>query len=384
MLKRMFLMLLAMLLLLGGLFGYKYRQGQLQAKAMASQLPPPVTVSAGVAREESWQPALRTTGSLAAVQGVEVSSELAGLVAQITFESGDAVRAGAPLVHLNVETDEAQLRSQAAATELARQTLARARLLRESNVNAQADLDAAQALHDQARASEEMIRTVIARKTIRAPFTGRLGLRRVNLGQYLAAGAAIVSLQSLDPIHLNFALAQQEVGNLAAGQAVELALDAFPGHVFRGTITAFDAGLDPATRTIRVQATLANPDGRLQPGMFGAVAVLLPQRERVITVPQSAVTYNPYGNVIYVIQPGPPPPAGPPPATAAAGPTLVVRQQFVKLGDTRGDQIAILGGLKAGEQIVTGGQLKLRDGVPVRVDNRVPAADHPHPAPPNA
>lgn len=373
-------MLLAMLLIVGGLFGYKFRQGQQLAKAMASQMPPPVTVSADVAREDAWQPALRTTGSLAAVQGVEVSNELAGLVAKIAFESGDQVQAGAPLVLLNADTDEAQLRSHTAATELARQTLARARKLRESNVNAQADLDAAQALHDQARASEQMIRTVIEKKTIRAPFSGRLGLRRVNLGQYLAAGAAIVALQSLDPIHLNFALPQQDVGHLTRGQPVELALDAFPERVFRGAITAFDAGLDPATRTVRVQATLANADGRLQPGMFGSVAVLLPRREQVITVPQSAVTYNPYGNVIYVIQPAPGPPAG----AGAEGAPLVVRQQFVQVGDTRGDQIAILAGLKAGERIVTGGQLKLRDGVPVRIDNRVPPANNPKPAPPNA
>lgn len=373
--KRMILMLVVMLLLVGGIFGFRFRQFAQAGKASAGQKPPPVTVSSVLAREETWQPARRTTGALAAVQGVVLSNEFAGIVEKIEFESGAIVRPGALLVQLNITSDQAQLRSAEAAAELARQNLARARTLRTSNVNAQADLDLAQAQHDQALASVENLRAIIAKKSILAPFGGRLGLRQVNLGQFLPVGTAIVSLQSLDPIYVNFALPQQDVRHVATGQGVELTLDAFPDTVFKGAISAFDSHLDDATRTVRVQATLPNPAGQLQPGMFGAVAVLLPQQVKVITVPQSAVTYNPYGNVIYVIET----------ASAAAGPpALTVRQQFVKLGETRGDQVAILSGLKPGEQIVTSGQLKLRDGVPVRIDNSVPPPNQSKPNPPNA
>ncbi len=374
--KRMILMLLVMLVLIGGIFGFRFYQFAQAGKAAAAQKPPAVTVSADIAREDTWQPALRTTGSIVAVQGVVLSNELAGVVESIKFESGDVVEKGTPLVQLNVDTDRAQLRAYEAAAELARQNLERARRLRDSHVNAQADLDTAQAQHDQAVANVENVRAAIAKKAIIAPFRGRLGLRQINLGQFLPVGTAIVALQSLDPVYVDFALPEQDVSHLAVGQTIELTTDAFPGVTFRGTINAFDSRLDDATRTIRVQATFANQDRRLQPGMFGSIAVLLPAREKVITVPQSAITYNPYGNVIYVIEK----------AAAAAGsaPTLVVRQQFVKLGATRGDQIAIVSGLKAGEQIVTSGQLKLRDGVSVQIDNHVAPSDDAHPTPPNA
>lgn len=370
--KRMIVMLVAMLLLIGGIFSFKFYQASQAGKAAAAQKPQPVTVGAETVREETWQPALRTTGSLVAVQGVVLANEVAGVVDQILFESGQTVEKGTLLVQLNTDTDQAQLRAYQAAAELARQDLERARTLRESNVNAQSELDRAQAQFDEATANSENLRAAIAKKRIRAPFGGQLGLRRVNLGQFLSAGDPIVALQSLDPIYVNFALPQQNARQVKLGQSVELAVDAFPGTTFRGEITAFDSQLDPGTRTLRIQATLPNADGQLQPGMFGSLAVLLPQQDKVLTVPQSAITYNPYGNVVYVIEPG-----------AAAG-ELVVRQQFVTLGETRGDQVAIVSGLKAGEQIVTTGQLKLRNGVNVRIDNTVPAANDPQPSPPNA
>ena len=377
--KRMFLMLAAMLVLVGGLFSYKFYHGAQAGKASAGQPMPAVTISAEVARAEVWQPTLRTTGSLMAVQGVVLSNELSGLVESITFDSGEVVPKGKLLVQLNIASEQAQLRSLEAASELARQNLERARTLRKSNANALADLDYAQAQFDQAQAIADNVRTVIARKSIVAPFAGRLGLRQVNLGQFLPVGAAIVSLQSLDPIYVNFALPQQAVSRVSKGQVVELTLDAFPNAAFKGAINAFDSRLDDATRTVRLQATLANGEGRLQPGMFGTVAVMLPQKEEVVTVPQSAVAYNPYGNVVYVVEQAAAPAGG----GAPLPPSLKVRQQFVKLGETRGDQVAVESGLKAGEMIVTSGQLKLRDGVPVRIDNSHPAANTPHPTPPN-
>jgi membrane fusion protein (multidrug efflux system) len=286
------------------------------------------------------------------------------------------------LVRLNTATEEAQLRSAEAGTELAKQNLERAKVLRSSNVNAQSDLDATQAQSDQAVAGAENLRAAIAKKKILAPFSGRLGIRQVNLGQFLAVGTPIVSLQSLDPIYVNFTLPQQDVRSIRAGQAIELTVDAYPGVVFKGEVNAFDSHVDEATRTIRVQATLANTDGRLQPGMFGSVAAILPEKQNVITVPQGALTYNPYGDVVYLIEPAKTK-EGQPGKDEKGEPVLAVRQQFVTVGETRGDQVAILRGLKVGEQVVTGGQLKLRNGVTVRIDNTVPAANNPNPTPPN-
>ena len=382
MIKRMILMLVVVLLLLGSIFGSTIYKGIKMGKAMAAQKPPPITVSKAAARAESWQPALRTVGSLTAVQGVLVSNELAGVVEKIEFESGQIVQKGALLVQLNTATERAQLRSFEAAAELGRQNLERAKKLRNSNVNAESDLDTAEAVFQQAVANAENLRAAIAKKSIVAPFSGRLGLRQVNLGQFLAVGTAIVALQSLDPIYANFTLPQQDIRNVRTGQSVALTIDAYPGTEFKGEITAFDSRLDEATRTVRVQATLANGDGRLQAGMFASVAVLLPQKDNVITVPQTAITYNPYGNVVYVIETAKS--DGAAPAAGAGGqPALTVRQQFVKVGETRGDQVAITAGLKAGDEIVTAGQLKLRNGVSVRIDNTVPVANNPKPNPPN-
>ncbi len=373
--KRMIIMLATMLVIVGGILSFRYYKLMQEGQAAAAQVPPPVTVSADKVLEGVWQPALRTTGSLDAVQGVIISNEYQGVVDAIGFESGDLVKKGAVLVQLNTTVDLAQLRSYEAAAELARLNYERAKALRESNVNAQSDLDDTLAQRDQALANLENIRALVAKKTITAPFDGRLGIRQVNIGQFLQTGSPIVSLQSMDPIYVNFSLPQQSVSLAKKGQDIELTLDVYPGAPFKGTITAFDARLDDATRSVRIQATLENKDGRLQPGMFGNVAVMLPQSDKVLTVPQSAVTYNPYGNVIYVIEKAT--------GAAAAQQSLVVRQQFVKLGETRGDQVSVISGLKAGEQVVTSGQLKLRDGVDVRIDNAVPAANDPKPTPPN-
>lgn len=382
MVKRMILMLVVVLLLIGGIFAYRFHQFAQMGKAMAAQKQPPVAVSAIAAQADKWQPALRTTGSIAAVQGVVLSNELAGVVDKIGFESGQVVEKGALLVQLNTSTEEAQLKSAQAAAELARQNLDRAKKLRESNVNAQADLDTSQAQYDQALANVENIRAAIAKKSITAPFSGRLGIRLVNLGQFLAVGTQIVSLQSLDPVYVDFTLPQQDVRDVRVGQEVQLSVDAFPSVPFTGKVTALDSKLDEATRSVRVQATFENGDHRLEPGMFGNVSVLLPAQQDVVTVPQTAITYNPYGDVVYVIESAKDQ-NGQPVAGDKGEAALTVRQQFVKIGETRGDQVSILSGVKPGEQVVTAGQLKLRNGVSVKINNSVPVANNPAPTPPN-
>ena len=372
--KRMILMLVVMLAVLGGIFGWWAYKGIKMGKAMAAMRPPAVTVSAIAAREDVWQPSLHAVGSLAAVHGVTLANELSGVVDAIAFESGATVEKGALLVHLNTANEEAQLRSLEAAVDLARQTLERAKQLRGANVNAQSDLDSAASQYDQAVANADNLRATITKKMITAPFAGRVGIRLVDLGQFLAVGTPIVSLQSLDPIYVNFTLPQQDVKNVTAGQQVAVTVDAYAGETFAGVINAYDVKLNDATRSVLVQATLANADGRLRPGMFTTVDVLLPQQEKVITLPQTAIIYNPYGNAVYVIEQG---------KDKDGQPQLTVRQQFVTLGTTRGDQVSVIEGVKVGDQVVTAGQLKLRNGVGVKVDNRVPVSNSPAPTPPN-
>jgi membrane fusion protein (multidrug efflux system) len=373
-------MLIAVLAVLGGIFGWWMYKGIQMGKAMAAQKPPPVAVSATTAKADAWQPSLHAVGSIAAVQGVVITNEQPGTVAKIAFESGDAVKAGDLLVALDTSVEEAQLNSTKATAELARQTLSRAETLRKSSANAQADLDAAQAQFTQATAQVEQLKATIAKKRLTAPFAGRLGIRKVDLGQFLAAGTAIVSLESLDSVYVNFTLPQKALSQVKVGQQVEIKLDAYQGRTFAGTITSIDPRLDAATRSVNLQATLPNQDEALKPGMFVEADVLLPQQDQVVTVPQTAITYNPYGDVIYVIEPAKK--AG---GDAAAGRAddLVVRQQFVTVGATRGDQVAIVKGVKPGERVVTAGQLKLRNGVSVSINNSVPVASDPSPQPPN-
>ncbi len=366
--KRMILMLLAMVLVVGGILGFKLFGRHMMNKALAAQRPPPVAVSTIEARAESWQPALHAVGTFAAVQGVMVSAQLDGAVTQIAFESGAVVPEGALLVQQDVSTEQAQLANAEAAADLARLSLDRARELRTQGTNAPADLDAATAAFHQAEANVAAIKATIAKKTIRAPFAGRLGIRQINLGQFLRSGAEIVPLHSLDPIYLNFALPQQAAAQVAAGQPVRVTVDAFPGEVFAGAVTALNPNVDEATRNFHLQATLPNAAGKLHPGMFGSVQVELPATEKQITAPLSAIVYNPYGDAVYVVEkPG--------------GGDLVVRQQFVQTGATRGDQVAILKGVKVGDIIVTAGQLKLRNGAAVVINNTVKPSDSADPQP---
>jgi membrane fusion protein (multidrug efflux system) len=372
MIKRMLLMLVVMTLLVGGIIGYKLFGRHMMSVAMAAQKPPPAAVSTADARELAWQPALHSVGSFVATQGIVVSAQLDGVVKEIAFEPGSAVEAGRLLVQQDVSTEQAELASAEAAATLAELNLARAQELRAGGSNTKSDLDGALAASAQARANVAAIKSMIEKKTIRAPFAGKVGIRQVNLGQFLRSGAAIVPLQALDPIFFDFALPQQEAARVAAGQKVDITVDAFPGRVFAGTVSALNPNVDEATRTLQVQATLDNGDGRLQPGMFGSAEVLLPAAEKVVTIPLSAIVYNPYGNAVYVVEP------------AAPDQGLVARQQFVQTGAMRGDQVAITKGVRAGATVVTAGQLKLRNGASVVVDNSValetsakPRVDHP-------
>lgn len=328
--------------------------------AMAAAMPP-TTVTAAPAKPDSWGDSLTAPGSLEAVQGVTVAAETPGKVVKIAFEPGATVRAGDLLIQLDTTTEEAQLLAAEATAALARANLNRANELRQSSTNSPADLDAADAQAKQAMAQAESIRTVIAKKAIRAPFAGRLGLRSVNLGQILREGDAITTLQTLDPIYVNFSLPQQRLAQLTQGTAVRLTSDAAPGKVFAGAINAISPEIDPATRNIRIQATLANADENLRPGMYGTVEVVLPTQAPVLIIPITSVLYAPYGDSVFVISEQKDEKSG--------KVSQVLRQQFIRLGGSRGDFVNVVDGLKAGDMVVTSGVFKLRPGTPVVIDN---------------
>jgi membrane fusion protein (multidrug efflux system) len=340
------------------------------AQAASFQMPPEA-VTTVTARLEPWPATLDAIGTVQAVRGVTVSADLPGVVEAILFESGQSVRAGEVLVRLDSRQERAQLAAAEAQRDLAKLSLERARGLVAQGILAQAELDRAAAEHKQAEARVGEIAATIERKQVRAPFSGVLGIRQVDLGQYLAGGAPIVPLQSLDPLHVDFSVPQQQVGRLRPGGAIAVSLDGAPG-LTPGEINALDSVVDEATRNVRVQATIANPDGRLRPGMFVQVQARMGQQKPVVALPASAISYAPYGDSVYVV-------------TELEGQGGArykgVRQQFVKLGPARGDQVAVLEGLEAGAEVVSSGAFKLRNGAAVQVNNEVRPADNPAPRP---
>jgi membrane fusion protein (multidrug efflux system) len=359
--KRVLFTLLGLLLLVALLGGIKALQiGRMIAQGKQF-VPPPETVTTAVVRSDAWERALTAVGSLEAVQGVTVAAELPGKVVGVAFTPGRSVRKGELLLQQDVSAEQAQLPGAEAAAALARRNLARADELLAQKFISQAEHDAADATYRQAQAAAENIRAVIAKKTIRAPFAGRLGIRLVDLGQVLGEGDAIVSLQALDPIFVNFQLPQQQLARLRPGLPVRVTSDALPDASLFGTITAINPEVDAATRNIRAQATLANPEERLRPGMFANVAVLLPGREPVLVLPATAVLYAPYSDSVFVVE------EQKDEKTGQTG--KVLRQQFVHLGEKRGDFVAVSSGLKAGETVVSTGVFKLRNGQAVVVDN---------------
>ncbi|MDB6169813.1 MAG: efflux transporter, family, subunit [Verrucomicrobia bacterium] len=361
MLKKYTLTTLGVIAIVAAIIGTKILQFHAMAAAGAAMVMPPETVTSAEVHEASWETNISATGSIAAVQGVTVSAEMAGKVVKIAFEAGSTVVAGDLLVQLDTSTEEAELRAAEAAATLAKVNLQRANELREKNTNSQAEVDAADAQAKQGSAQADNIRAVIAKKTIRAPFAGRLGLRLVNLGQNLKDGDPIVSLQTLDPIYMNFSLPQQRIPVLAVDGPVRVASDAAPGTVFHGKLTAISPDVDIATRNVRIQATLANTGEKLRPGMFANVTVVLPEQQKVRAIPVSAVLYAPYGDSVFVIDSK---------KNEKTGQLeKVLRQQFVRLGTTQGDFVAVVNGLKDGESIVSSGVFKLRPGMAVVIDN---------------
>ena len=352
--------LLGLGVVVAGLAGAKAQQ--LSAMKAAANVVPVEAVTTAKAQQQTWNPTLYSVGTLTAENGVTLSAEVAGTVAKIDFESGAAVEKGTLLAQFDVSVEQAQLRSAEASAELARLNAERIRELRNKDTLAQADLDTVEAQLKQAVANAEAIRATIEKKTFRAPFAGTLGIRKVTVGQYVNSGQAIVELQTLDPIHVDFSLPQQRVVDLAVGQSVEVTTDGVSGAKFTGKITAFDPRIDPATRNLRVRATLANDGAKLRPGMFANVEVLLPAGDPVVVVPASAILYAPYGDSVFIIERK---------KTAKGEEETTVRQQTVRLGLARGDFVVVTSGVKAGEEIVSTGAFKLRNGAAVLINNSV-------------
>jgi membrane fusion protein (multidrug efflux system) len=369
--KRMFAMLLGAFVFVAAIGAVKYGQIKKGMAQNAAFQMPPETVTTVVAKTDQWPATISAIGTVAAVHGVTVSADLPGIVAKISFDSGKAVRAGDVLVQLDTKQEQAQLAAAEAQSQWARVSIERMTDLRKKGIAAQAEWDRADAEQKQADARVGEIRATIARKTIRAPFSGVLGLRQVNLGQYMEAGAPIVSLQALDPIYVNFSVPQQQIGGLRSGNEVQVTAEGLPGE-FKGKLTATNSVIDEATRNVQTQATVANPDGKLHPGMFVETKVGLGTASAVVAIPASSINYAPYGNSVFVVEDMKNP----------KGQTYKgVRQQFVKLGTGRGDQVAVVSGVKLGDEVVTSGVFKLRNGAAVQVNNTTQPGNNPAPKP---
>lgn len=358
--KKVFLAFVGLLVLVGVLGGIKFLQIS-RMTANGKFAPPPATVTTATVESASWESRLTAVGSIEAVQGVTVTAELNGKVVGIAFDPGANVQSGDLLVQQDISSETAQLRSDEATLALKKANHDRAKELRAENVVTQAAYDQARAEFEQARAAIDNIRSVIARKTIRAPFSGRLGLRLINLGQNLDGGEPIVSLQSLDPIFVNFSLPQNQIAQIQLGLAVRITTDTLPGEVIEGRITAMNPQVDKDSRNLRIQATADNRQEQLRPGMFVNVDVLLPEQDNVLAIPNTAVLYAPYSDSVFIVEKN---------SAAKDGQEgLVLRQQFVRLGAQRGDYVAVLSGLKKEEAIVSTGVFKYRNGQSVVVDN---------------
>jgi membrane fusion protein, multidrug efflux system len=372
MLKRMILMLAVVITLLAGLGFVKYRQIQTAIAQGASFQPPPESVTTIVATQEIWPSTLNVIGTAAAIQGVTVSADLPGTVDRINFESGKPVNAGDVLVELDTRQERAQLAAAEADWNLAHVNYGRSEELTKQGVVSRVEYDRANSEQKSTEARVGEMKATIARKTIRAPFSGILGIRQVNLGQYLAAGQAIVPLQSLNPIYVNFGVPQQHTPQVRVGRRLRITSDDLPGVEFSGRVTAIDSVVNETTRNIQVQATLPNSGNKLRPGMFVRVDLALGADRQVIALPASAINYAPYGDSVFVVADLKDP---------KGKPYRGVRQQFVKVEGSRGDQVAVISGVNSGEEVVTSGVFKLRNGAAVRVNNEVQPSNNPKPKP---
>ncbi len=371
MIKRMLMMLGIVILVLSGLGFVKFRQIN-KAMQASSFTPPPESVTTVVAKSESWLSSSQVVGTVEAVQGVQVAADLPGVVYKINFESGQSVSKGDVLVELDTREEHSDLASLEAQRDLARQNFARTQELVKEGVLSRSEYDRTIADQKNTEAKVAQTRATIERKTIRAPFSGVLGIRKVNLGQYLAAGTPIVSLEKLNPVYVDFGVPQQDAATIHVGSNVRISADQLAGKVFTGRVTALDSIVDAGTRNIQVQATLANPGGKLRSGMFVQVDVSTGASRPMITLPASAISYAPYGDSVFVVTD----------LKDQSGKTYRgVRQQFVKVGGGRGDQVAILSGVNPGDEVVSSAVFKLRNGAAVQVNNKVQPENNPAPKP---
>jgi membrane fusion protein (multidrug efflux system) len=385
--KRMFWMLVITALVFGLVFGVKAFMSYGTNKYFDSMQPPPATISAGFAQAQTWSDSVEGVGTLVAVNGTQVTTESAGVISEIHFKPGDHVAAGAVLLQLNASTEVATMKALEATARLTATQRDRYYELAQTKLVSRDEADKRAADAATAQAQVDAQRAMVARKTIRAPFTGVLGIRKVNLGQYVEPGAELVSLQSLDPIYVNFTLPEQRLPHVRTGSVVTAKVDAMPNRGFEGTITSVEPQVDPQTRNFEVQATLRNPDNALRPGTFARVTFSQGSEQRVVVIPQTAISFNPYGNSVYVVTQAPAPAKDDPAQSKAQGtppgPTLVVKQRFVKTGATHGDLIAITEGLKPGERVATSGLLKLRNDATVIINNSVLPTSEKAPTPEN-
>jgi len=358
----MILMLLVTGLFFGGVFGWKAWTGYQMGQMMASQAMPPVTVSTTVAASESWHPVIPAVGTLRASQGVDITAQEAGMITELRFESGAVVQAGDVLAQQYVDDARAQLAALEADVRLAELNLVRARDLLDQNLNSQFEYDTRKTDRDRAVAQANNVRLRIEKKTIRAPFAGRIGIRQVDLGQYVEPGDAIVRLEALNRILVDFPVSQRSIGLVEVGQPLKIFVDAYPDEAFHGTVAAIAPNVRSNTRDVRLEGLIDNPAEQLLPGMFAEVEIQLPTREAIVTLPQATITYSPYGDSVYVVRET---------ADENGDKALIAENRFVQIGETRGDQVAILSGVTPGDTIVTAGQIKLRNGAGVVIDNSV-------------
>ena len=373
MLKRMLIMLVAVGLVFGAVFGFEAFKTKMIQKAIAGLSNPPQTVSTITAKSQTWSSTLEAVGSARAINGVSLSSQVAGTVSAIHFESGTDVKKGALLIELSSADDVAHLDALKATTELARITYERDRTLLNTKAVSQQTVDSDKwALkNDEAQVAQQQ--ALVYYKFIKAPFSGRIGIRQVDLGQYIAAGTAFVALQQLDPIYVDFFLPQQSLAQIKVGQQVAAKVDTYPGATFNGEISAINSLVDAATRNVQVRATLKNPENKVLPGMFVTVDIDVGNPQSYVTLPQTAIAYNSYGNIVYLVDD-----KG---KNEQGQAQLFARQTFVTTGATRGDQVAVLTGVKDGDTVVTAGQVKLRNGVPLVINNAVQPSNNPNPKP---
>jgi membrane fusion protein (multidrug efflux system) len=375
MVKPLLILFLGVAVVMGGIFGWQIFIGKMTKKFMGAMATAPQTVSSTIAAASSWQPRTQALGTLRAVRGADLAAQASGVVDKIHIDSGAEVAAGTVLLTLKPNDDPAKLAQLQAQAELASITLKRDQEQLEAQAVSQATVDTDASNLKAARAQVAAQQALIEEKAVRAPFAGRLGIRLVDEGQYLAAGTTVVTLQALDPIFIDFYVPQQALARLKVKQTVSASVDAYPGAPFSGSIASVNSRVDAASRNVQVRASFANTDRRLVPGMYANVDIDDGDPSTLVTLPQSSITYNPYGNTVYLVQKS---------GTDDKGnPKLTVLQRFVKLGETRGDQVAVLSGVAAGDEVVTAGQMKLRNGSPVVINNKVVPAGDPNPTPPN-